>query len=152
MATDLQTPVERLTARQGEILRAWGPLRLDPVTISRFEEAVGWPVQSMSDDAVSPAILLQLGNDPVDVHEDRRPLETIDEGLKNPVNGGTTVLWFRPLRPGDSIAGAVRIHNAYVREGKAGPLAFVVLETRFVDDAGGLVARAEKTIIFREVA
>jgi len=150
MASNPQTAVERLVARRGEVLRVWGPVRLDPVTIARFEEAEGWPVRSVSDAGVSPAILLQLGNDPVDVHQDRRPYETIDEGLRNPVNGGTAVQWFRVVRPGDSVAGEVRIKDAYAREGKAGPLTFVVLETRVLDAAHSLVARAEKTMIFRE--
>ncbi len=102
--------------------------------------------------AVSPAILLQLGNDPVDVHHDRRPHETLDPGLKNPVNGGTAIWWTRPLQPDEPVRGEVAIKSAYVREGKNGKLAFVVLETRFLDTSGAPVARAEKTVIYREGA
>jgi hypothetical protein len=148
MVTDLHVPIARLMARQGEILQAWGPVQLDSVTIAHFVEAEGWPTLAVADQ-MSPAILLQLGNGPVDVHADRRPHETLDVDLKNPVNGGTAVWWHRAVRAGDTVSGEVAIKAAYVRDGKAGPLGFVILETRFLDGTGALLARAEKTIIYR---
>jgi hypothetical protein len=147
-----QSAVQRVASRVGEILRAWGPVQLDAATIARFDEAEGWPVAVDAGGAVSPAILLQLGNERADVHHDRRPHETLDPGLKNPVNGGTAAWWTRPLRPDEAIRGEVAIKSAYVREGKNGKLAFVVLETRFLDMAGAPVGRAEKTVIYREGA
>jgi hypothetical protein len=148
-ADDLQAPIERLLARRGEVLRAWGPTTLDDVTIARFEEAEGWPVRGGD---LSPAILLQLGNARVDVHADQRPHESLDDALKNPVNGGTAVWWFRAVRRGETMRGETRLGEARMREGKSGPMALVVLETRFFNDAKELVGRTEKTMIFRDVA
>jgi N-terminal half of MaoC dehydratase len=145
------SPIERVLARQGEILRRWGPIPLDPVTLSRFAEAEGWP-SARGDGTVSPAILLQLGNAPVDVHNDQRPHETIDPGLKNPINGGTAVWWSRPVRPGEIVSGEVSLKTAFTRQGKAGPLGFVVVQTRFLGTGAELIGRAEKTIIFRDGA
>lgn len=143
------TPVERLQVRHGEVLRRWGPLLLDPVTIARFEEAEGWPVQPLPTGTVPPALLLHLGNETVDVHHDRRPHETLDEGLKNPVNGGSAVWWLRPVGLGEAVSGEVSIGAVSTRQGKSGPLALVVLDTRIIDATGALVARIEKTMIFR---
>ena len=151
MTAETPSPIGRVQARQGEILRRWGPIPLDPVTLSRFDEAEGWPT-ARGDGAVSPAILLQLGNPPVDVHHDRRPHETIDPGLKNPINGGTAVWWNRPVRAGEIVTGEVSIKTAFARPGKAGPLGFVVVQTVFLDADAAQIGRAEKTIIFREGA
>ncbi len=152
MTSQTTTPVERLQARRGEVLRQWGPLELDSITIARFNEAEGWPVQPQAKATVQPALLLQVGNEVVDVHHDRRPHETLDEGLRNPVNGGTAVWWSRPVVAGETVSGTVSIGSVSTRQGKSGPLALVVLETRITASDGTLVERTDKTVVFREGA
>ena len=137
--------VERLAARRGEVMKTWGPVTMDAVSVARFEEALGWPTYV----ALPPAILMQLGNETIDIHRDERPRETIDETLGNPVNGGATIRWLRSLCPGEAISGRVSLKDAYVRDGKSGPLAIVLIETTFLDTSDRPVAVSEKTTIYR---
>ncbi len=144
-------PVERLKRRRGEVLDSWGPVTLDAVTVSRFHEALCWPEQ-MPPGSPPPAVLMQLGNIEVDLTKDARPHKSLAPGLTNSVNGGTKMTWARPLVAGEAISGRVCLKDAYAREGKSGPLAMVVVETIFVDGAGKVAARTEKTTIFRGLA
>lgn len=151
MSTVFQEPIDRLVARRDELLSAWGPVTLDAVTVARFSEALGWPVEA-NKETVPPAILLQLGNVEIDITRDARPHEDIDPGLVNAVNGGTAMRWFRPLKAGEGISGQVRLKDAYIREGKSGAMAIVLIETIFLDIASQPVASAQKTTIFRGTA
>lgn len=151
MTTGLNQAVERLASRRGEILRTWGPVNIDPIIVSRFREAVGWPMAAGST-AIPPTILIHLPEDPIDVHRDVRPREVLDDKLVNPVNGGTHYEWLRPLQMGEAVSGQVKLFAATLREGKSGPLAVVVTETLFLDANETIIARMEKTMIYRGVA
>lgn len=143
----IEAAVDRLKGRLGETLRSWGPERLEPVLVERFREAIGVP--SGEEQPVPPTMLMHLGGGRVDVERDVRPREVIDDVLLNPVNGGTSYTWLRPLKAGDEISGTVLLKDAYLREGRSGPLAMVITQTRFSDGSGEDVAVAEKTMIYR---
>jgi hypothetical protein len=151
MTVSLSQAIERLASRSGEVLREWGPVSVDPLAVRRFREAVGWPGASEST-SIPPTILVHLQDDPVDVHHDVRPREVLDSVLTNPVNGGTRYQWMRPIKLGETIFGRMKMHSAFQREGKSGPLAFVVTETLFLDADENTIARMEKTMIYRGVA
>ncbi|GAA4326915.1 hypothetical protein GCM10023144_10980 [Pigmentiphaga soli] len=143
--------VGRLAARCGELLSSWGPVAVDPIIVERFREAIGWPGDTTST-AVPPTILIHLKEVRVNVHQDERPREVIDDTLVNPVNGGTRYEWMRLIEVGETIKGQVRLHAATMREGRSGPLAIIVTETRYLDARDQVVARMEKTMVYRGAA
>lgn len=151
MKPGLNQAVDRLASRRGEVLRTWGPVNIDPIVVTRFREAIGWP--GAADPAtIPPTLLIHLPEDPIDVHRDIRPREVLDDKLINPVNGGTRYEWLRPLKMGEPVSGRVTLFEATLREGKSGPLAIVVTETLFLDAHDNIIARMEKTMVYRGVA
>ena len=143
----IRTSVERLVARKGRTLKTLGPATVDETTVRRFREALGWqPDPSLG---VPPAILMQVFRADTDVRSDSRPRETIDSALTDPVNGGTELLFSRPLRLGEVLTGEVVLTDVALREGKSGPLALVVTETICRDQDGSEVGRTRVTMIYR---
>lgn len=148
-ALDMAEAVARLAERVGDTLSSWGPVRLDAVTIARFVEAVGLPPRDDADLHVPGIILAVMPRRPIDVHQDVRPAEQVDNVLGNPVNGGTRFEFLRPLRPGESIHGTVSLKEATLRSGRSGPLAIVVKRTVYSSDSGEVLARRDHTMIYR---
>ena len=63
--------------------------------------------------------------------------------------GGVEMEFFAEVRPGDVLTAQTRILDVYERQGRSGPLAFVVNETRYTDQSGKLVAVERNTVIAR---
>lgn len=145
----IQQSVERLRARIGSRLRDLGLTTVDPVSVRRFREALGLdPDPTLG---VPPMLVAHVLRADADVSVDRRPSESIDAVLADPVNGGTEVRFERPLRLGETIRGETLLADAYLREGRSGALAVVVSETRYSDGDGRAVATLRATMVYRGV-
>lgn len=65
------------------------------------------------------------------------------------LNGGSQVELFRYLNHGEGLSFRHRYADIYERETSKGPMVFVITETDYLDDHGGLVARVQRTTIRR---
>jgi len=55
------------------------------------------------------------------------------------MDGGTEIEFFAPIRAGDTLTGRCKITDIYQKEGRTGPLIFVVRECRYTNQDGELV-------------
>lgn len=148
-AQRLQESVERLRAKVGTRLRDLGSGTVDAVSVRRYREALGLdPDPALGVPAMMVAHLLRPD---ADVTQDRRPSESIDDVLADPVNGGTEAAFVRPLVLGESIRGEMLLADAYLREGRSGPLAVVVTAARYTDALESEVATLRSTMVYRGV-
>ncbi len=143
----LRQAIERLASRKGSQLKALGQAPVDRVSVSRYREALGLVADPHL--GIPPMLIAHLLRPHANVTVDVRPQETIDTVLNNPVNGGTEVAFLRPLRLDEIISGEVILADAYVRDGKNGPLAVVITEARYRDMQANDVARVRSTMIYR---
>jgi len=77
------------------------------------------------------------------------PREGVDIDFRKLLHGEQEFAYERPLYVGDRITVVGRIAQAYVKEGKAGAMDFLVVETRATDEAGQLVYTARSTAVIR---
>jgi len=148
-AQSIQESVDRLRARIGSRLRGLGAASVDPVSVRRFREALGLdPDPALG---VPPMMVAHLLRADADVAVDRRPSESIDAVLTDPVNGGTEIRIHRPLRLGETIQGELVLADAYLREGRSGTLAVVVTESRYTDAENLEIATLSSTMVYRGV-
>jgi len=64
------------------------------------------------------------------------------------LNGGQRNRYFAPIRVGDVITQVVRLVDAYEKEGKLGPMMFLVDEARWSNQRGELVRIGQRTTIY----
>lgn len=65
------------------------------------------------------------------------------------LNAGTEVELFRYARHGETVTARSRYESIYEKEGKSGPMLFVVISTEYRSDGGDLLMRVSKTQIRR---
>lgn len=65
------------------------------------------------------------------------------------MDGGTEIEFFQPIRVGDVLTGRSKIVDLYQKEGRSGPLIFVVRETSFTNQHGVLVLIEKGASILR---
>lgn len=65
------------------------------------------------------------------------------------MDGGTEIEFFTPIRAGDTITGRCKITDIYQKEGRTGPLIFVVRECRYTNQKGELVLVEKGASILR---
>jgi 3-methylfumaryl-CoA hydratase len=65
------------------------------------------------------------------------------------MDGGTEIEFFAPIRAGDTITGRCKITDIYQKEGRTGPLIFVVRECRYTNQKGALVLVEKGASILR---
>ena len=65
------------------------------------------------------------------------------------MDGGTEIEFFQPIRVGDVLTGRSKITDIYQKEGRSGPLIFVVRETTFTNQRGELVLVEKGAAILR---
>jgi len=147
---EFERAIERLIARKSEELWARSAVTVERSVVDRFCEAIGWRGRDADD--IPVAVIAHLFRDSADVHRDERPRETIDDALVNPMNGGTEFEFHRRPRIGEMISAQSILKDVYSRQGKSGPLGFVVTETNFFDAAGSPIAAQRVTMIYRGVA
>jgi acyl dehydratase len=65
------------------------------------------------------------------------------------MDGGTEIEFFAPIRAGDTLTGRCTITDIYQKEGRTGPLIFVVRECRYTNQHGELVLLEKGAAILR---
>jgi len=65
------------------------------------------------------------------------------------MDGGTDIEFFQPIRVGDVLTGCSKITDIYQKEGRSGPLIFVVRETTFTNQRGDIVLIEKGASILR---
>lgn len=69
--------------------------------------------------------------------------------LKRVMAGGREIEYFRPIVPGDTLTAKRTLVELYEKEGRTGPLIFVVIEMRVTDQQGKPVVTEKRTRIMR---
>jgi acyl dehydratase len=64
------------------------------------------------------------------------------------VRGGNEYEFFKPVRPMDKITVKRKISQIYEKEGKAGPLVFVIVEISYANQKGELLGINRETFVF----
>jgi hydroxyacyl-ACP dehydratase HTD2-like protein with hotdog domain len=64
------------------------------------------------------------------------------------VDGGIEYEFFQPVRAGDVLSAKSMIKDIREREGKAGKMAFIIIETAYHNQKDELVAKARATAIY----
>ena len=64
------------------------------------------------------------------------------------LNGGQRNRYFAPIRPGDVISSVVALVDAYEKQGRLGPMLFLVDEARWINQRGELVRIGQRTTIY----
>ncbi len=77
------------------------------------------------------------------------PREGVDIDFRKLLHGEQEFHYERPLKAGDRVTVVAKIAEAYVKEGKAGTMDFMVIETRATDAAGALVFTARSITVIR---
>jgi acyl dehydratase len=65
------------------------------------------------------------------------------------LDGGTEIEFFAPIRAGDTITGRCKIVDIYQKEGRSGPLIFVVRESTYTNQNGEVVLIEKGAAILR---
>ena len=118
--------------------------------ISRFAEAIGDPNPIFSDEEADgrtryggiiapPTFLRSLGSGPLKVE--------IDVPYSGLLDGGSEWEYFQPVRPGDRITVTTNVADLFERQSKLGNTVFIVIESRYVDQLGQLVATERNTLV-----
>lgn len=68
------------------------------------------------------------------------------------LHGEQEFIYQRPIRPGDRLFCQMRVADVYERQGKSGPMHFLVLDTEMKDEAGDMVVTSRTNIIYRSMA
>ena len=68
------------------------------------------------------------------------------------LHGEQEFIYQRPIRPGDRLYCQMKVTNVYEKEGKNGPMQFLVMDTEMKDEAGELVVISRTNIIYRTLA
>jgi acyl dehydratase len=69
--------------------------------------------------------------------------------LSRVMDGGTEIEFHAPMRLGDTLTGRCKILDIYQKEGRSGPLIFVVRETRYANQHGEIVVIEKAATILR---
>ncbi len=77
------------------------------------------------------------------------PRDGIEIDWKKLLHGEQEFTYLRPLYAGDRISVVGRVAEAYVKEGKAGVMDFMVVETRGSDENGALIFTARSTAVIK---
>lgn len=65
------------------------------------------------------------------------------------LHGEQEFIYKRPIRPGDKLYCQMKVSDVYERNGKKGPMQFVVLDTEMKDEADQLVVISRTNIIYK---
>jgi 3-methylfumaryl-CoA hydratase len=73
----------------------------------------------------------------------------MSDRIKRVVAGGTEYEFHEHIRPGDTLTATRRIADMYEKQGRSGPMAFVVSETTYRNQHGKVVGVQRFTAIYR---
>jgi acyl dehydratase len=99
----------------------------------------GWPQKH----PMGAPLVVQF---PVEVME---PLSKAGYMAATALDGGMEYDFFEAVRPGDTLAEFTVVKDVRERAGRAGKMAFIVLESTYLNQHGTLVAKARATTILR---
>ncbi len=68
------------------------------------------------------------------------------------LHGEQEFIYHRPIRAGDRLSCQMKVTDVYEKEGKNGPMQFLVMDTEMKDEEGELVVISRTNIIYRAVA
>lgn len=68
------------------------------------------------------------------------------------LHGEQEFIYHRPIRAGDRLSCQMKVTDVYEKEGKNGPMQFLVMDTEMKDQEGELVVISRTNIIYRAVA
>jgi hypothetical protein len=130
------------------------PRYRDPAAAARYGGAVapiGFPVHAHRRAEDTPDPLANMDSPDYDgVDRALRPgLPLIDVPLTRLMNGGYEYELFRHARPGERIVLRSRYADIYQRNGRTGPIVFVVIEDSYETDTGERLLRSLNTMILR---
>ncbi|OMC84396.1 dehydratase [Viridibacillus sp. FSL H7-0596] len=124
--------------------------------IRQFAEAIGDPNPLYVDEAYAATtiyggIIAPL-TFPIAIGQESG--ENFDLGLdhKRMLHGEQEFIYHRPIRPGDKLHCQLKVSDVYERQGKKGPMEFLVLDTEIKDPSGELVVISRTNIIYRPLA
>lgn len=86
-------------------------------------------------------------SDPPEITENLRAA-LAKAGFWRAVDGGIEFEFFLPVRAGDALSAKSSIKDIREREGKAGKMAFLIIETAYYNQKNELVAKAGATAIY----
>jgi len=69
--------------------------------------------------------------------------------LRANINGGTEVEYFKPIKAGDTITTVAKLADVQEKKGKTGSLIILVVEVKYTNQKGELVAICRNTFIHR---
>lgn len=148
-------PVEASEVRRfHQALMDASPRFWDPEAAARYGGPVapiGFPVHALRrvEDAPDPLDALHTGDhDGVD-RRLRPGLPEVQVPLQRLVNGGYAYELFRCAHPGERIRVRSRYADIYQRNGRTGPMIFVVIEDSYETVSGEALLRSTNTIILR---
>ena len=104
---------------------------------------------------IAPPMFFDIPTVPEHPLEELRPDGLPRSGLLPPVKaarsmaGGNEIELFEPIRVGDRITRVSKIAEIYEKEGRSGPLVLTIIENRYSNQDGNLVAVERMTVILR---
>jgi hypothetical protein len=107
--------------------------------VRRFAQAIGDPHEY--DDVVPPTFATALR--PNDAREG------LDIDWTKLLHAEQEFSYHRPLRIGDRVTLVSRVAEAYVKQGKSGPMDFMVLEATATSPNGDIVYTSRSTIVIK---
>lgn len=112
---------------------------------------IGFPVHVFRRTEAEPDPLERMDEPDYDgVDRALRPgLPAVNVPLKRLMNGGYDYELFRYPKPGERIVLRSRYADIYQRNGRTGPIVFVVIEDSYETDAGEPLLRSTNTMILR---
>lgn len=124
-------------------------LEVEKGAILRFAQAVGDPNPWWNDEAAArkgrygglvapPTFLRVLG-----VLEVELPFPLPSRLL----DGGSQWEYFEPVRPGDRITAVATVEDIFQKEGRAGPMVFIIQRITYTNQFGEVVATQKSTLI-----
>ena len=143
---DFEYPVTRIDiARFARATGETDPVYYDPAAAAK----AGY------EDVVAPtmfpyAIRMHASTLHADLEPDGSPTADVPPlPTKRAMAGETSISFGAPIVAGDSIAVSRRVADMYEKEGRSGPLVFVVMEFSFTNQRGEQVAEERFTRIYR---
>ncbi|WP_431810916.1 MaoC family dehydratase N-terminal domain-containing protein [Lysinibacillus sp. FW12] len=124
--------------------------------IRQFAEAIGDPNPLYVDEAYAKTTIyggiIAPPSFPVAIGTDSGQEIELPLDYSRMLHGEQEFIYRRPIRPGDRLHCQMKVTDVYEKEGKNGPMQFLVMDTEMKDDEGELVVISRTNIIYRTLA
>jgi 3-methylfumaryl-CoA hydratase len=138
----IETALQRLRGRIG-MTKPAVHFAIDRSDIRRYARACGetWPAYVAGDEA-PPTFVASLLDEAMG-----GGLFDMDLPLAMFLHSDDVVELFQPIRPGNILIGQSRYADAFLREGRNGPMLFQTAEMLVTDEGGDRIARVETAVV-----